>query len=96
MVLADILLKPRVTEKTTMLKDNLSQVAFLVDPRANKISIKQAVEKAFNVKVQAVNIVCRKPLARRRQGRIIGKYSGWKKAYVTLGKGDTIEFFDGV
>lgn len=96
MELSDVLINPRITEKTTMLKDDAGQVAFMVDPRANKIEIKQAVEKAFDVKVTAVNIVRRKPLNRERQGRVIGKISGWKKAYVTLAKDNKIEFFEGV
>lgn len=96
MELSDVLLNPRITEKTTMLKDESGQVAFMVDPRANKIEIKQAVEKAFDVKVLAVNIVRRRPLNRERQGRVVGKISGWKKAYVTLAKDNKIEFFEGV
>ncbi len=96
MDLTAILLKPLLTEKTTMLKDEAAQVAFFVHPKANKIEIKQAVEKAFAVKVQAVNIVRRAPADRVRQGRIVGRKPGWKKAYVTLGKGDKIEFFEGV
>ena len=91
-----VLLKPIITEKTTLLKDSLNQVAFLVDPRTNQIEIKQAVEKAFGVKVKAVNIVRRKVLNRKRQGRVIGRISGFKKAYVMLDRGEKIEVFEGV
>lgn len=94
--LSDILIKPVLTEKTNMLKNTVRQVAFLVEPRANQIQVGKAVEKAFNVKVEKVNIVRRKPLRRKRQGRVIGQYAGWKKAYVMLAEGSTIELFEGV
>lgn len=96
MNLSKILIKPLLTEKITMLKDEARQVAFVVDERAGKLEIAKAVENAFDVKVTAVNIIRRKPLARWRQGRKIGRYSGWKKAYVQLAEGDKIEFFEGV
>ena len=64
----DVLLKPILTEKTTMLKDSVNQVAFLVQPGANQLEVREAVEKAFDVKVKSVNIVRRKPLNRERQG----------------------------
>lgn len=96
MNLADVLIKPILTEKTTMLKDTARQVAFLVDPRANQLEVEKAVEKAFEVKVEKVNIVRRRPRRRFRQGRIAGQQPGWKKAYVMLAPGDKIEFFEGV
>ncbi len=96
MNLCDVLIKPILTEKTTMLKDAARQVAFLVDPRANQLEVEKAVEKAFDVKVEKVNIVRRRPRRRFRQGRIAGQTSGWKKAYVMLAPGDKIEFFEGV
>lgn len=94
--LSDILLKPLLTEKTTMLNDKVRQTAFLVEPGANQIQIKKAVEKAFGVKVEKVNIIRRRPLKRKRHGKVIGQYSGWKKAYVMLAPGEKIEFFEGV
>lgn len=96
MNLADVLIKPILTEKTTMLKDVARQVAFLVDPRANQLEVEKAVEKAFDVKVEKVNIVRRRPRRRFRQGRMAGQQSGCKKAYVMLAPGDKIEFFEGV
>ena len=95
MEITSVLLKPLLTEKTTMLKDEAQQVAFMVHTQANKLEIKQAVEKAFDVKVEAVNVVRRAPLNRERQGRVVGRKPGWKKAYVTLRQGDKIEFFEG-
>ena len=91
-----VLIKPLLTEKTSILKDAAQQVTFFVHPSANKVEIKRAVEKAFDVKVQAVNVVNRAAVSRKRQGRVIGRVSGGKKAYVTLAKGDKIEFFEGV
>ncbi|HZF61802.1 MULTISPECIES: 50S ribosomal protein L23 [Desulfovibrio] len=91
-----VLLKPLLTEKTTLIKDEAQQVAFMVHTLANKLEIKQAVEKAFDVKVEAVNVVRRAPMNRERQGRVVGRKPGWKKAYVTLRQGDKIEFFEGV
>ena len=91
-----VLLKPLLTEKTTLIKDEAQQVAFMVHTLANKLEIKQAEEKAFDVKVEAVNVVRRAPMNRERQGRVVGRKPGWKKAYVTLRQGDKIEFFEGV
>ena len=96
MEFTQVLLKPLITEKTTCVKEGANQVAFLVHPRANKLEIKQAVEKAFNVEVKAVNVVRKAPANRERQGRVIGRKPGWKKAYVTLAEGAKIEFFEGV
>lgn len=96
MDLSEVLIKPLLTEKTTMLKDVDRQVAFLVQPLANKIEIRRAVEKAFDVQVESVNIVRRKIRNRKRQGRVVGRKSGWKKAYVMLKEGQKISLFEGV
>lgn len=93
---SQVIIRPLVSEKATSLKDVSNQVAFFVNPRANKIEIKRAVEKAFNVSVTDVRVVCKKPGDRRRQGRVVGRISGYKKAYVTLAEGAKIEFFEGV
>lgn len=91
-----ILLTPLVSEKATFAKETGNQVVFFVHPQANKIEIKKAVQEAFKVKVEAVNIVRQQPLARRRFGRKVGRVAGSKKAYVTLAPGEKIEFFEGV
>lgn len=91
-----ILIKPVISEKATDLKETGNQVVFIVHPEANKIEIQRAVEEAFKVKVEAVNVIRRQPQARRRMGRVTGKAPGFKKAYVTLAEGDKIEFFEGV
>jgi large subunit ribosomal protein L23 len=94
-----ILLKPLISEKGTFLKEESGKVAFFVSRDANKIQIKQAVEEAFDVKVEAVNVVVRKPLVKiysRGRKRLQGRVAGFKKAYVTLAPGSKIEFFEGV
>ncbi len=93
---ANILLKPVISEKATMVKDAANQVVFFVHPAANKIEIAKAVEKAFSVTVKVVRVVKHKSLARSRMGRVTGRIPGYKKAYVTLAQGDKIEFFEGV
>lgn len=91
-----ILIKPVVSEKATLLKDDVNKVAFMVNKKANKADIQRAVEKAFKVKVLDVNVVNRKVDVRYRHGRAVGKISGYKKAYVTLAAGEKIDFFEGV
>lgn len=91
-----IILKPVVTEKATMLKEEDNKVVFMVSRSANKPEIKKAVEDAFKVKVEDVKVVVKKPGFKTRHGRKTGKVSGYKKAYVTLSAGDKIEFFEGV
>lgn len=93
MHLYDILRRPLVTEKYTGLQA-LGKYAFEVAQGATKPQVKQAVEKAFNVKVTSVNlmIVAGK---QRRLGRRILPAHPWKKAIVTLKSGDKIELFAG-
>lgn len=91
-----ILIKPLVSEKATFVRESANQVAFLVHPKANKIEIAKAVESAFKVSVKEVNVITVKNRNRVRQGRVQGKIAGYRKAYVTLAQGDTIEFFEGV
>ncbi len=90
----DVLKKPVVSEKTmSLLAEN--KYTFLVNPDANKIEIKHAVEKAFSVKVTDVKTISVKG-KKKRVGRHVGKTSDKKKAIVTLKDGDKIEVFDGV
>jgi len=93
---ADVLRRPVITEKNTMLTP-LGQYTFEVDPTANKIMVKQAVEEIFNVKVMAVNILIVKPKKRRvmrsRNQRQFGEKGGYKKAIVSLQPGHTIDIF---
>ncbi len=94
-----ILIKPLVSEKGTFLKEEANTFAFYVHKGADKMMVKKAVEAAFDVKVEAVNIVVRRPMKRlfnRGRSRVEGTVPGYKKAYVTLAPGSRIEFFEGV
>ncbi|MGD9825732.1 50S ribosomal protein L23 [Desulfobacter sp.] len=95
MIEYDILRGPVVTEKTTLQKEMFNQVTFKVATDANRVEIKNAVEKAFNAQVKQVRTVQVKGKTRQR-GRIIGKKKDWKKAVVTLMPGQRIDFFEGV
>lgn len=87
-----VLQLPVITEKSTYLKENLRTVAFKVLRDANKIEIKDAVEKIFKVKVENVRTANFHGKT-RRQGRYSGRRPDWKKAYVTLKEGEKmIEF----
>ena len=85
-----------LTEKATRLREESEdrpKIIFAVNPKANKIQIRKAVEELFNVTVTAVNTSnCRGK--ERRMGRGYGKLQNWKKAVVTLKEGDDIQFFD--
>ena len=90
----DVLRAPRMSEKTLSLIEEVNQFAFEVDPRANKIQIKESVEKSFKVsvlKVRTMNVRGKK----KRLGRTQGRKSSWKKALVTLKAGESIEYFEG-
>ena len=91
----DILRGPVVTEKTTLQKELYNQITFKVDKRANRVEIKNAVEKTFNTMVKQVRTVQVKGKVKQR-GRIVGKRNDWKKAIVTLMPGQRIDFFEGV
>jgi large subunit ribosomal protein L23 len=90
-----ILKRPLLTEKSNLIKEELNQIIFEVDKRANKIEIKEAVEKLFKVnviKVRTVNL--RGKL--KRLGKSQGRKPNWKKAIVSLKEGDQVDFFEGV
>lgn len=91
----EVLRRPILTEKSQYQSDELRQYSFEVHPRATKQMVRQAVEHAFDVTVERVNIIKLKG-KRRRWGRHVGRTSDWKKAIVTLAEGDSITFFEGV
>lgn len=91
----DILIYPIITEKTTSLKDENNQYTFRVRKDANKIEIKKAVEKRWNVKVIDVNILNMRG-KNKRVGRNFGKTPSWKKAIIKLKEGDSITLFEGM
>lgn len=80
-----------VTEKGTRLKEAGNQYVFEVDRLANKLEIRRAVEKQFNVKVQDVNTMNRPGKAKRLRTMSYGRTPDWKRAVVTLQAGQTIE-----
>ena len=87
----DIIFAPIITEKSAALADNKNTYVFKVDVRANKTQIKQAIESAFNVKVENVNTLNVHPKT-KRVGRYTGKTNRYKKAIVKLAEGNTISF----
>jgi len=94
MHLYEVLRRPLVTEKNAMLQA-AGKYAFQVAGGATKPQIRQAVEKAFKVKVTAVNVMT-VPGKERRMGRRQVRTPSWRKAIVTLQPGDKIEFFENV
>ena len=88
-----VIKKPHVTEKTTLGSESSNTVAIVVDKSANKIEIKPAVENLFKVKVADVRTVTVAGKV-KRSGKTFGKRSNWKKAYVTLQEGQSIDFFE--
>ena len=87
-----ILDRPVVTEKTTAQKDKENKIVFRVSKSANKIQIRQTIEKLFSVRVLQVNTMIM-PGKPKRLGKYSGRRSGFKKAVVTLAEGDAIEFY---
>ncbi len=94
-----IIIKPIVTEKMTQLGDKLNRYGFRVEKEANKIQIKQAVEAMYNVTVEEVNtlVVAPKVKSRYTKGGVIkGKTPAYKKAIVTVKKGEQIDFYSNI
>lgn len=89
--LADLVRRPLVTEKATLLLEN-NQYTFEVAPRATKPQIKAAIEALFEVKVVQVNTQ-KPPRKQRRLGRFVGHRPHYKRAVVTLAEGDSITLF---
>jgi large subunit ribosomal protein L23 len=87
-----IIRRPLLTEKGTLMSEVVNKVLFEVTLRANKIEIRKAVEKIYNVKVTSVHTqVVRGKI--KRVGRSVGRRPNWKKAIVTLAEGSAIDFF---
>jgi large subunit ribosomal protein L23 len=94
MQLFEVIRRPLVTEKNTILQSH-GKYGFEIAREANKVEVKEAVEKAFKVKVTAVNIMMVRG-QERKVGRKQVPGSPWKKAIVTLKAGDKIQIFEGV
>ena len=91
-----IIRRPLVTEKSTILREEGNVLAFEVDPNANKIEVKRAVEELFKVKVEEVRLFNVRGKM-KRLGRWVGKRRDWRKAYVRLKAGEKApEFVEGV
>ncbi|HKT78775.1 MAG TPA: 50S ribosomal protein L23 [Vicinamibacterales bacterium] len=91
----DIIRRPLITEKTSIQREDGRTIVFEVAPAANKVQIKQAIEKLLGAKVAAVRTTIAHGKV-KRQGRFAGRRSDWKKAYVTLREGQKMpEFLEG-
>lgn len=88
----EVLIKPVITEKTTVMQES-NKYVFKVDKRATKNSVVDAVKKIYNIDPLKVNIIC---VDRKRKGMRYknGVSPSWKKAIVTLKDGDKIDFFE--
>jgi len=94
-----VLKKPLITEKMTKTSEKLGQYGFIVDRKANKVEIKKAVEKMYNVTVDSVNTITVASKRKQRYtktGFVSGSTGIIKKAIVTLKKGDTIDFYSNI
>jgi large subunit ribosomal protein L23 len=91
-----VIRRPLVTEKSTILREEGNVLAFEVDPGANKIQVKSAVEELFKVKVEEVRLFNVRGKM-KRMGRYVGKRRDWRKAYVRLKAGEKApDFIEGV
>ncbi len=94
-----ILVRPLITEKMTNIGADLGKYGFLVNPKANKIQIKNAIEKKFDVHVVSVRTINHPGKTKsqfRKSGKFEGKTPRFKKAIVTLKEGEKIELFEQV
>ena len=95
MKLTDVLRRPLVTEKTTILREDGRTIVFQVAADANKVEIRQAIEKLLGSKVESIRTAIAHGKI-KRQGRFSGRRPDWKKAYVRLKDGEKIpEFLEG-
>jgi len=92
-ILHDVIQGPCLTEKSNLQQEVQGTVVFKVNRHANKIEIKEAVEKFFDVKVARVRTVTMRGKKRRIGLKSVGRTSDWKKAYITLAEGE-INFLD--
>ncbi len=92
----ETLKKPLLTEKVSQLTDKLNRYAFIVDPRANKIQIKGAIETMYGINVVAVNTmryVGKLKNRNTKSGPVSGRAAKYKKAIITIKDGETIDFY---
>jgi large subunit ribosomal protein L23 len=91
----EVILRPVVTERSTIMADEQDAFTFIVAENANKIEIRRAVEELFDVKVRSVNTM-RYRGKWRRVGRNYGKRPSFKKAIVKLAEGERIDVYEGI
>lgn len=99
MEINDIIIKPLSTEKMTQLGEKYNKYGFIVNKKANKLQIKDAVEKLYNVKVLSVNTMLyrgKRVIRYTRRGWIEGRKDAFKKAIVTLAEGQKIDFYSNI
>jgi large subunit ribosomal protein L23 len=95
MKLTDVIRRPLITEKTTILREDGRTMVFQVAADANKVEIKRAVEKLLGSKVESIRTAIAHGKV-KRQGRFSGRRSDWKKAYIRLREGEKLpEFLEG-
>lgn len=95
----EILKRPILTEKASALTEKLNRFSFKVDHKANKLEIKQAIEKMYGVNIRAINtiVVYGKLKSRNtKAGVVTGRTPKYKKAIVTLNDGETIDFYSNI
>jgi large subunit ribosomal protein L23 len=91
----EVILRPLVTEKSNIAREESNVVTLAVSPKASKHDVRIAVESLFDVQVLDVHTM-RQPRKKRRVGKHMGHKPEWKKAIVQLAEGQSIEFFEGV
>ena len=94
-----IIIKPIITEKMTQMGEKLNRYGFLVDRKANKLQIKQAIKEIYGVEVAEVrtmNYPGKKKSRYTKSGIIAGKSPSYKKALIKLAKGETIDFYSNI
>ncbi|TFH25307.1 MAG: 50S ribosomal protein L23 [Myxococcales bacterium] len=94
--LYDVIKAPVITEKGTLVSERGGQVVFKVARAATKEEIKRAVERLFEVKVESVRTINYLGKTRKRGGRPVGLRADWKKAYVTLAEGQSLDLLEQV
>jgi large subunit ribosomal protein L23 len=91
----DVVIRPVVTERSTLMADEMDAFTFIVAQDANKIEIRRAVEALFDVKVRSVRTMNYRGKW-RRVGRSYGRRPGFKKAIVKLVEGERIDVYEGI
>ncbi|MCP4552257.1 MAG: 50S ribosomal protein L23 [Bacteroidetes bacterium] len=95
----DIIKKPVITEKMTEMGEKLNRYGFIVDKRANKLQIKDAIQDIYGVEVMSINTMNYSGKSKSRftkAGFISGKTNSFKKAIITIAEGETIDFYSNI